>query len=63
MTDIDPIRSDYMRIDCGCEFWNEREVFVIKPCQPKCEIYRFTIEETRRQGNPVEYRAQVTGAE
>jgi len=52
-----------MRIDCGCEFWNESEgeVFVIKPCQPKCEVYRFAIEETRRQGNPVEYRSQ--GAE
>jgi hypothetical protein len=50
--------GSYERLPCGCEIWDQRTAagepeFVMRPCAPSCEYYRYAVGESRRQGLPV----------
>ena len=40
---------------CGCIIQPIEGVFYIKPCDLKCRVYRFCIEESKKQGNKINY--------
>lgn len=43
------------KLQCGCEIGIEGGAFVIKPCSPRCSVYQYVVEESRRQGHPVHF--------
>jgi len=53
----------YARLPCGCDLWNQvhdgGKVFVMRPCSPRCEYYRYATAESGRRGVPVEHRLDV----
>jgi len=56
MADEEKATEPLFVADCGCTAYEVGEAFVFEPCQqPDCKIKRFVIEESRRQGKPVEY--------
>ena len=36
---------------CGCKTEVIGENYIISPCSLECEVYKFNIEETNKQGN------------
>jgi hypothetical protein len=38
---------------CGCKFYTVQDAFVTEPCSLDCELYLYTVEETKRQGKSV----------
>lgn len=42
------------RLPCGCIVDMVGEAFVMDPCDPDCEYYRYALEESKRQGKSVE---------
>jgi len=53
-----PDPGSYTEAPCGCEFWTQDGVFVIRSCAPDCEVYAYAVAETRRQGHPLEFRRE-----
>jgi hypothetical protein len=43
------------RLPCGCVIGNHGEAFVMRPCSPDCEYYRYFRDEAARQGKPVHW--------
>jgi len=41
---------------CGCVTEAIGENFLIDPCSFKCEVYRYCIEQSKRQGNVISYQ-------
>jgi hypothetical protein len=39
----------------GNQVRDGQKLFLIKPCSLECENYRYTIRESRRQGNKIEW--------
>ena len=47
------MKSNALRLPCGCEIWNEGDAFVFKAHSPDCLYYRYVLEEAERQGKDV----------
>lgn len=43
------MRSNEMRLPCGCLMWNEDDVFVFMPHDAFCPYYQYVLEEGARQ--------------
>src|SRR5437667_12763569 len=41
---------------CGCVTWKDGETFYITPCSFDCKVYKFTIAESKRRFNRLEWR-------
>lgn len=42
-------------LPCGCVVGIWTDAFVIIPCAPTCENYRYTLSEARRTATPVSF--------
>lgn len=51
--------TDVERLPCGCVIGTAGDAFVMQPCSPGCEYYQYFVAESRRQGKPVQYRADI----
>ena len=45
-----------MKYPCGCEDEVINKTYYIKPCSLNCEIYKYVIEQSKKQGNRIEYQ-------
>lgn len=45
--------SQLERLPCGCEMGEVGDAFVMRPCSPGCEYWRYAMAEAERQGKPV----------
>lgn len=48
------------RYPCGCEDEVKNGVHIFKPCSENCEIYKFVLEETKRQGHQLEIMRSIS---
>lgn len=48
-------------LPCGCRmgtgFENGQPTFVYEPCDTSCTYYQYVVEESKRQGKPLELRS------
>jgi hypothetical protein len=51
--------TDAERLPCGCVIGHHGDAFVIQPCSPTCEYYRYFLAESARQAKPIRYVADV----
>lgn len=52
--------TDVMNLPCGCVMGKHCEAFVMIPCDPSCQYYRYALEESRRQRKPVAFELEST---
>lgn len=45
-------------VTCGCQIASKDGAMYMKPCDPGCEYYAFSLQETHRQGKLVEFKFQ-----
>jgi len=51
--------KDELSCPCGCKMWIENGSFYVIPCSPNCKYFRYVLEESRRQGVPIEYHIKT----
>jgi hypothetical protein len=49
-----------MILPCGCRMWRKGDTFYIRPCSETCEMYQYALSESKRRGNKIEVREEVT---
>ncbi len=42
------------RLPCGCVVETVGETFVMRPCEPGCEFYRYALDQSKRLGMPTQ---------
>lgn len=47
-------------LPCGCIIDTVGDAFVMQPCSPGCEFYRYALEQSAAQGKPVTYITDPT---
>lgn len=50
------MRSNELRLPCGCLMWNEGEAFVFVPHALDCTYYQYVLQQSGEQGKPLEMR-------
>jgi hypothetical protein len=52
--------TNAQRLPCGCVIGDgPGDAFVMQPCSPTCEYYRYFLAESARQGKPISYVPDV----
>ena len=51
--------GDETHFSCGCQTKVIGTNYFIKPCSLKCEVYLYTLEETRKKGNELSVTLEV----
>lgn len=51
--------TDAELLPCGCLIGTAGDAFVMQPCSPLCEFYRYFVAESDRQAKPIRYVADV----
>lgn len=46
------------KLSCGCMIATKDGGMYMMPCRPGCQYYTFALQETHRQGKPVEFKFQ-----
>lgn len=41
------------RLPCGCVIDTVGDAFVMMPCSPNCQYFRYAMREAARQGKPI----------
>ncbi len=58
MTELPAGATDVLRAPCGCVFATLGDAFLVLPHSLRCEVYRYAVAESKRQGKPLS--VQVT---
>ena len=50
--------DDKLTASCGCVCWTENKTFYIRSCSLDCGNYKYAIEMSKKQGNPIYFKEE-----